>query len=124
MSWFPRALGVATAAYGVAITVRPELLLKPSGMLRGDKPEPEQETFVRTLGVRDLASGVAMAFAPGRKAMRTAIAVRVASDLGDLAVLGQALRGKPERTKVMAVAGGWGALCALSALTVGKKPKK
>jgi uncharacterized protein DUF4267 len=117
MSWFPRALGVATALYGVAITARPELLLKPSGMLRGDKPEPEQETFVRTLGVRDVASGIAMAVAPGRTAMRTAIAVRVASDLGDLVVLGQALRGKPERTKVMAVAGGWGALCALSALT-------
>lgn len=117
MSWFPRALGVATALYGVAITARPELLLKPSGMLRGDKPEPEQETFVRTLGARDLASGIAMAVAPGRAAMRTAIAVRVASDLGDLVVLGQALRGRPERTKVMAVAGGWGALCALSALT-------
>jgi hypothetical protein len=124
MSWFPRALGAATALYGAAITARPELLLKPSGLLRGDKPEPEQETFVRTLGVRDLASGVAMAFAPGRAAMRTAIAVRVASDLGDLAVLGSALRGKPERTKVMAVAGGWGALCALSALTVGKKSRK
>jgi hypothetical protein len=117
MAWFPRVLGVATAAYGAAITARPALLLGPSGMLRGDRPEPEQETFVRTLGVRDLASGLAMAFAPGRSAMRTAIAVRVVSDLGDLVVLGRALRGKPERTKVMAVAGGWAAVCALSALT-------
>jgi hypothetical protein len=116
MTWFPRALGLATAAYGAAITARPALLLKPSGMLRGDKPEPEQETFVRTLGVRDLASGLAMAFAPGRKSMRTAIAVRVVSDLGDLVVLGHALRGKPERIKVMAIAGGWAAVCALSAL--------
>lgn len=123
MTWLPRTLGVATAAYGAAITAAPALLLKPSGMLRGDKPEPEQETFVRTLGIRDLASGLAMAFAPGRKAMRTAIAVRVVSDLGDLVVLGQALQGKPERTKVMAIAGGWGALCALSALATRKRKR-
>jgi hypothetical protein len=121
MTWFPRTLGVATAAYGAAITAKPVLLLKPSGMLRGDKPEAEQETFVRTLGVRDLASGIAMAVAPGRKAMRTAIAVRVLSDLGDLVILGRALRGKPEQAKVMAAAGGWAALCALSALTTRKK---
>ncbi len=121
MSWLPRALGAATAAYGAAITARPALLLRPSGMLRGGAPEPEQETFVRTLGIRDLASGVAMALAPTRAAMRTAIAVRVASDLGDLAVLGQALKDRPERAKVMAVAGGWAALCALSALTTRKR---
>jgi hypothetical protein len=120
-SWLPRALGVATAIYGAAIVARPVLLLKPSGMLRGGEPEAEQETFVRVLGVRDLASGVAMAVAPTRKAMRTAIAVRVVSDLGDLVVLGQALRDKPERTKVMAAAGGWAALCALSALGTRKR---
>ena len=121
MNWFPRALGVATAAYGVAITARPALLLKPSGMLRGDEPEPEQATFVRTLGIRDLASGAAMALASGRRSMRTAIAVRVVSDLGDLVVLGSALRGRPERPKVMAAAGGWAALCALSALATRKR---
>jgi hypothetical protein len=73
-------------------------------------------TFVRTLAVRDFASGVAMAVAPSRKAMRVAIAVRVAADLGDAAVLGKALAGKPEQKKILAVAGGWGLLCALSAL--------
>ncbi|MPZ82155.1 MAG: hypothetical protein GEV28_17860 [Actinophytocola sp.] len=119
--WLPRVLGIATAAYGAAITAKPALLLGPSGMLRGTEPEPEQATFVRTLGIRDLASGLAMAFAPSRKALRTAIAVRVASDAGDLVVLGQALRGKPERTKVMTIAGGWGALCALSAITTRRR---
>jgi hypothetical protein len=63
MAWFPRALGVTTAAYRAAITARPALLLEPSGLLRDDRPEPEQEMFVRTLGVRDLVSGLAMAFA-------------------------------------------------------------
>jgi hypothetical protein len=118
---FPRLLGAATAAYGAAIIASPALLLKPSGMLRGGRPEPEQAAFVRVLGVRDLASGLAMLFAPSRKAMRTAIAVRVASDAGDLVVLGQALKENPARPKVVAVAGGWAALCALSALATRKK---
>ena len=116
-----RALGVATAIYGAAIIAKPEFLLRPAGMLRGDKPEPEQETFVRTLGGRDLASGIAMALAPGRKAMRVAIAVRVAADLTDLVVVGGARRGTPEHGKVLAITGGWAALCALSALGTRKK---
>ena len=110
----PRLLGLATAAYGAAITWKPELLLKPSGLPQDD---PDLHTFTRTLGIRDLASGVAMAVAPSRKAMRLAIGVRVASDAGDLVVLGRAMAGKPEQKKIIAIAGGWGLLCALSALT-------
>ncbi|MCA1655533.1 MAG: hypothetical protein LC635_03605 [Pseudonocardiaceae bacterium] len=110
----PRLLGVATAAYGAAVFARPALLLKPSGMPPGEK---DLHTFVRTLAVRDFASGVAMAAAPSRTAMRVAIAVRVASDAGDLAVLGKAMSGRPEQKKIVAVAGGWGLLCALSALS-------
>lgn len=120
-AWLPRALGVATAVYGAAITAKPELLLGPSGMLRDGEPEPEQEMFVRTLGVRDLACGVAMAAAPTRAALRTAIAVRVVSDVGDVLVLGRALRGRPERTKVVAVAGCWATLCALSTVATRRR---
>jgi hypothetical protein len=108
----PRLLGAATVAYGVAIFAKPTLLLKPSGMPQN----AHLDTFVRTLAVRDMASGVAMAAAPSRKAMRVAIGVRVASDLGDMAVLGRAMAGRPEQKKIVAVAGGWGLLCALSAL--------
>ncbi|HEX2133930.1 MAG TPA: DUF4267 domain-containing protein [Actinophytocola sp.] len=111
-----RVLGVGTTVYGAAIFVRPELLLGPSGMLRGTSAEAQQAAFVRTLAVRDVASGLAMVLARGPRAMRTALAVRVASDTGDLVVLGTALRGRPERGRVMAVAGGWAVLCALSAL--------
>jgi hypothetical protein len=106
-------MGIATAAYGAAILARPELLLKPSGLPVDDQ---DLHTFTRTLGVRDLASGVAMAVAPSRTAMRVAIGVRVASDLGDAVVLGSALAGKPEQKKILAVAGGWALLCGLSAL--------
>lgn len=109
----PRLLGVATAAYGAAVFAKPDLLLKPSGLRRGDR---DLDAIVRTLAARDLASGVAMAVAPSRKAMRVAIGVRVASDASDAVVLSRALAGRPERTKILAVAGGWGLLCALSAL--------
>ena len=110
----PRLLGVATAAYGAAIIG--EARAAAEAVRHAGGTSPNLHTFVRTLGVRDLASGVAMAVAPSRKAMRVAIAVRVASDAGDLVVLGKAMAGKPEQKKIIAVAGGWGLLCALSAL--------
>lgn len=109
----PRLLGVATAAYGAAVFAKPGLLLKPSGMRQDDH---ELDAVVRTLAARDVASGVAMAVAPSRKAMRLAIGVRVVSDAADAVVLNRALTGKAERKKILAVAGGWGLLCALSAL--------
>lgn len=109
----PRLLGLATAAYGAAVFAKPSLLLKPSGMKQGDH---DLDAVVRTLAARDLASGVAMAVAPSRKAMRLAIGVRVASDASDAVVLSKALAGRPEQKKILAVAGGWGLLCALSAL--------
>ncbi|HYQ62808.1 hypothetical protein [Actinophytocola sp.] len=112
-----RLLGVATAAYGVAVLVKPALLLKPSGLRHGDH---DLDAVVRTLAARDLASGIAMAVAPSRKAMRLAIGVRVASDVGDAVVLSRALAGRPEQKKILAVAGGWGLACALSALTTRK----
>jgi len=113
----PRLLGLATAAYGAAVFAKPALLLKASGMRRGDH---DLDAVVRTLAARDLASGLAMAFAPSRKAMRLAIGVRVASDASDAVVLNRALAGRPERKKILAVAGGWGVLCALSALATRK----
>jgi len=113
----PRLLGVATAAYGAAVFAKPALLLKPSGLRHDDH---DLDAVVRTLAARDLASGVAMAVAPSRKAMRLAIGVRVASDASDAVVLNRALAGRPERTKILAVAGGWGLLCALSALATRK----
>lgn len=109
----PRLLGVATAAYGAAVLAKPALLLKASGLRHDDR---ELDAVTRTLAARDLASGLAMAVAPSRKAMRVAIGVRVAADVSDAVILSQALAGRPERNKILAVAGGWGLLCALSAL--------
>lgn len=114
----PRLLGAATAAYGAVILARPALLLKPSGMRERDH---DLDAVVRTLAARDVASGIAMVVAPSRTAMRTAIGVRVASDTGDLVVLGRALAGRPEQKKILAVAGGWALLCGLSALATRRR---
>ena len=111
----PRLLGLATAAYGAAVFAKPALLLEASGMRTGDG---DLDAVVRTLAARDVASGIAMAVAPSRTAMRLAIGVRVASDVGDVVVLNRALAGRPELKRILAVAGGWGLLCALSILAV------
>ncbi|WP_067814606.1 hypothetical protein [Nocardia inohanensis] len=108
-----RVLGAATAAYGAAVAVRPEILLRPSGLGAGD--EPALRTLTRLVALRDLASGLAMAVASGPQARRGVVAVRLASDLADTLVFGRALAGRPERTKTLAVTGGWGLLCAAAA---------
>jgi hypothetical protein len=119
MAFLPRLLGTLTAAYGVGLIVRPELLAKPCRLVDADGRVPEGVAVLsRALGARDAASGLAMAFAPNGSALRTAIAVRVGCDLADAVCLGVALPDKQTRLKAAAVAGLWGVLCATSALTV------
>jgi hypothetical protein len=114
-SWIPRALGVATAGYSVAIIANPSLFAKPTKLQADGAPLPTATAIgVRALGGRDLASGLAMAFAPSGKALRTAIAVRVGADLADLVVLGTSLPDKQARAKAVGVAALWGTLCGLS----------
>lgn len=116
-SWIPRALGVATAGYSVAIIANPSLFAKPTKLQADGAPLPTATAVgVRALGGRDLASGLAMAFAPTGKALRTAIAVRVGADLADLVVLGTSLPDKQARAQAVGVAALWGTLCGLSYL--------
>ncbi|MEU6700124.1 hypothetical protein [Pseudonocardia sp. NPDC046786] len=121
LTWIPRLLGAATAAYGAAITARPELFLRPTGLVGdGGEPTSEQRTFTMAVGGRDIASGLAMLFAPAGTPLTTAIAVRVGADVADLAVLGSRLPDRDAREKATMVAAGWGALCALSFLAAGR----
>ncbi|MEV6430732.1 hypothetical protein [Nocardia sp. NPDC051463] len=110
--WLPRAMGVATAAYGLAVTARPAILLEPCGWSPDDRAV---RAVARMAGLRDAASGLALAAAPGPGAMRLAITVRVCSDLADAVVLGTAVRGQRQRAKAIAVTAGWGLLCAATA---------
>jgi hypothetical protein len=115
MSWLPRTLGVLTAAYGLATLVRPAILSGPAGLAQGEPPAPVG-ILVRAVGVRDIASGVAIAVTSGR-AQQVALVARIASDLGD--ALTWAANPSVEssaRTKTIAVGVGWGALNALGLL--------
>lgn len=124
-TWFPRLLGVATAAYGVAIIAKPELFLRPTGLLgESATPDDGQKVSTRAIGGRDLATGVAMALAPAGNPLRTAIGVRVGADVVDLVALGSGLPDQNSREKATLVAAGWGALCALSLLAAGPPREK
>ncbi|MGW0891586.1 DUF4267 domain-containing protein [Saccharopolyspora sp. NPDC002578] len=112
-----RVLGVATAAYGAAVVVSPALLARPAGLIpQREQTPPSVAALCRTVGVRDVASGVAMATARSTTALRVAVAVRVASDLGDAVVLATSVSDREVRAKAVAVALTWGVLCGASAL--------
>ncbi|MBU7599451.1 hypothetical protein MTQ01_09615 [Streptomyces sp. XM4193] len=105
-----RTVGVATAAYGLAVTLRPQLLARPSGLVdRRGEVAHHTATSLRPLGFRDAASGAALALAPEGPALRTAAAVRLAADFGDAVLLAGTLP-KGNRAKAVAVAVGWGSL--------------
>ena len=114
MSWFPRLLGLATAGYGAAILVRPRLMTGPCEL----PDDAASRVLTRAVGSRDLLSGLAMLLAGSPSTLRLAIAVRVGADVGDAVLLGMFLPNVTARRKAAAVASVWGALCALSAVTV------
>lgn len=117
-TWFPRLLGAATAAYGTAVTLKPGLLAGPAGLTENATTPPGTAVACRAVGIRDLISGAAMTAVTSPAALRTAIAIRVASDLGDAAVLGTSLPDRQARRKNSAIALSWGLLCGLSATTL------
>ncbi|MFC0431971.1 hypothetical protein [Kutzneria buriramensis] len=119
MAFLPRLLGALTAAYGVGLIARPQLLAEPCGLVDADgRLSDGVAVLSRALGARDAVSGLAMAVAPAGPALRLAIAVRVGCDLADAVGLGLTLPSRRARQKAATVAGLWGALCAASALTV------
>ncbi|MGW5752532.1 hypothetical protein [Nocardia rhamnosiphila] len=112
---FARFMGAATACCGLAVAIRPAVLLRPCGW--DDDDDPARRALARTTACRDIASGLGMALAPTPVALRVATGCRVLSDLSDAGVLAAALRDRPQRTKAVAVAAGWGLLCAAAGLT-------
>lgn len=99
--------GAATVAYSAAILAKPDLMLKPAGMGRGQ----DDHTLTRMVGVRDAAIGLAMVLAPAGPVRRAVVGARVASDWGDSVVLGAGLRGRDSRGKAVGVGVLWGAVC-------------
>ncbi|MFW5420817.1 hypothetical protein J0910_29800 [Nocardiopsis sp. CNT-189] len=112
---FPRLMGAATVGYAVLVLVSPEAMTDSIGLSDG-AADPGLEVLTRAVLARDLACGVAMMFAPRGLPLLTAIGIRVASDFSDALIMGTGLPMAADRSAALLVAGGFGALCALSAL--------
>ncbi|GAA2782151.1 hypothetical protein RMN57_34765 [Kitasatospora sp. CM 4170] len=112
-----RLTGAVTAVYGFAVARRPELLARPSGIGGPDGSVPaDVAACLRPLAFRDAACGLAMVLAPDASALRTATLLRIASDLGDAALLATALPKRRHRAMAVAVSLGWAALSAAGLL--------
>lgn len=113
-STYPRVLGMLTAGYGLFTLSRPASLVHAAGLEAQERPVTRTgQALGRVVGVRDLLSGLAMVIAQPGTPMQTAVAARVAFDVGDL--IGFGLAAPPRsRAKVVAVTTGWALLCASS----------
>ncbi|MFG2285605.1 hypothetical protein ACGFOU_06010 [Streptomyces sp. NPDC048595] len=117
-----RAVGVATAVYGAAVTAVPDLLARPSGLVDGEgRTERATRISLRPLAWREVASGLSLALAPEGPALRTAAYMRIAADLGDAVLVGATLPGRDRRVKAAAVSVGWGALSVAGLLAGGRR---
>jgi hypothetical protein len=117
----PRALGALTAAYGAYTLARPHSLARVAGLVTPDQPVSRATRNLGwAIGGRDFASGVAIMLAPAGAALRTALAVRVACDAGDAIGFGVAVP-RSSRAKVIAVAAGWGLICASAFPATGRR---
>ncbi|PKW15563.1 hypothetical protein [Saccharopolyspora spinosa] len=123
MTWFPRLLGIGTAALGATIVVRPETLAVPCGLTdAAGKTSPGMAALCRGIGARDVVSGLALAFAPSPNPLRLAVVGRVATDIGDALLLGSLKPEPPTRSTLATFAAGRGLLSALIGLTIGSVP--
>jgi hypothetical protein len=104
-----RVVALGTAAYGVAITLSPEILARPSGLLVGGNVRPPIAALTRSVGVRDVTSAAALALATPGPAMTALTAARVAADITDAISLSR-VAPQQQRAKVLAVTCGWAAL--------------
>ncbi len=104
-----RLLGLGTAAYGLYALTRPGHL---AGFLRAAPGERRSlDRLARTYGVRDLATS-ALLLSSNPALVRTSMALRIMSDLGDCAVLATSTDDAATKRKVAAATLGWAALNA------------
>lgn len=115
MSFCPRLLGAATLAYSVAVLAKPKVLAGPCGLVdEWGEVVPDVATAVRAVSTRDAIISVGMLMAPGGPALRAITATRAVCDLSDALVFGAVAKTPASRKKIVAVAAGWAALCAVS----------
>jgi hypothetical protein len=111
-----RTIGVLTAAYGLSAILRPQTLARWTGLGDPASPSADVRALSASIGVRDLCSGAAIVLAPRGRALRTTLAVRATLDAGDAIVFGALCPTRRARVTIAAVAAGWGALAAATAM--------
>lgn len=117
----PRTLGALTNAYGAYTLARPQSLARVAGLVSPTRPaSPSTRNLGWAIGARDLVSGTALLLAPPGTALRAALAARVACDVGDAIGFGVAVP-RSHRAKVIAVAAGWGLICAAAFPATGRR---
>lgn len=85
-----RAVGLATTAYGVAITASPRLLAAPVGLTEADGSVPAPVAgLTRATGTRDAALALALVLAPAPRMLGLLSAARVVSDATDAVWFGR-----------------------------------
>lgn len=104
-------VGALTGAYGLACATRPATLLGATRLANTRR----NRGIARAVGVRDIASGLALVFAPAddRTLVEAAVTARVVADASDVVVFG-ALCPRGAKLKAMAIAAGWGGVCSLA----------
>lgn len=117
---YTRVLGAATTAYGTNELLRPQHLAKAVNLGNPDVASPAVRVLGAVLGVRDIASGIAMMAAPVGRPLQAAIAARVAFDVGDCIAFVIGSPGAATKAKVAGITLGWAALCASSAEWAGR----
>lgn len=112
-----RVLGVATAGVGVLEFVKTDLYTNAAGLGPSSRA---LRAFHQSLGARDVAIGLGMTFAPAGPRLQAVTVMRILSDLTDAVSFGLNAPDADKRAKSLAVALGYGALCALSLRGAGK----
>jgi hypothetical protein len=107
-----RTMSSLTAGYGAFALARPDHLGKAIGAARQDMAG--LNLLARSYGVRDL--GISSLGILGRSpgAVRAAMLLRIAMDLGDAALLSTKVESDRARTKVLAATLGWATLNTLA----------
>lgn len=120
-SLYPRTLGLLTLGYGIFTATRPDSLLAVAGLEPRDAvPSSSGRALGTLVGARDTLSGLAMLLAPAGPSLQAAVLARVACDASDVVGFGVGVPAG-SKAKVVAVAAGWGLLCATSLRAAGRR---
>jgi hypothetical protein len=109
-----RLLSTATAGYGVFALASPDHLGNALEVDAADRAG--MNLLAQTYGVRDLAISSLGIVGTAPRTVKAAMALRIAMDLGDAALLSARADSAEVRRKVLAVTLGWAALNTLALL--------